>query len=286
MKRIIPRLDIKGPNLVKGINLEGLRVLGDPSIIAQHYAENGADELIFQDVVASLYNRNSLVKIVEKVAKNIFIPLTVGGGIRSLNDIEELLKVGADKICINTAAIKDYKFIYEASRVFGSSTIVIAIESIKSIDDGEYYAFTDNGREITGKKVLEWVKEVEDNGAGEIVLTSVDREGTGEGFESILIHEVLKISNIPIIIHGGASSKDDVLKLFQDEKRANAVALASILHYDCIENLSDKYNFISSEFEGNKSFLKAFQKPKKFKSVSIDELKHYLIANKISLRNE
>src|SRR3989344_2874988 len=152
--RIIGRLDIKGPNLVKGIHLEGLRVLGKPEQFAKYYYESGADELIYMDVVASLYGRNSLLGIVEKTAKEIFIPLTVGGGIRSLSDIRDVLRAGADKVALNTAAIGNPQIVSEASQMFGSSTIVISIEAIKQ-PDGQYLAFTDNGREHTGLDVVE-----------------------------------------------------------------------------------------------------------------------------------
>jgi imidazole glycerol-phosphate synthase subunit HisF len=187
--RIIARLDIKGPNLVKGIQLEGLRVIGDPQIFAQHYYNNGIDELIYMDTVASLYNRNSLIELISKAAKSIFIPLTVGGGIRTIDDIRNVLRAGADKVAINTAAIKNPYFIKQASEMFGSSTIVVGIEAIKA-SNGEYYAYTDNAREFTGKEVLSWAKEVELLGAGEILLTSVDNEGVGKGFDLNLIRSV------------------------------------------------------------------------------------------------
>jgi cyclase len=151
--RIIPRLDIKGPNLVKGIHLEGLRVLGKPEKFAQFYYENGADELFFQDAVASLYERNSLSNIISKTAREIFIPLTVGGGIRTIQDIKNVLRAGADKVSINTAAIKNPEFIKKASLTFGSSTVVVAIEAIKQ-SDGRYLAYTDNGREESGFEVV------------------------------------------------------------------------------------------------------------------------------------
>jgi len=177
--RIIPRLDIKGPNLVKGIHLEGLRVLGKPADFAHYYYENGADELFFQDTVASLYNRNSLHEIITKTAKEIFIPLTVGGGLRNIEDIQSALRAGADKVAINTAAINFPEFISEASQKFGSSTIVVSIEAIKN-SDNKYLAFTDNGREYTGVEVVSWARKVEELGAGEIIITSVGNEGTGE----------------------------------------------------------------------------------------------------------
>lgn len=156
--RIIPRLDIKGPNLVKGIHLEGLRVLGKPADFAKYYYEQGADELLFMDVVASLYERNSLHDIISETAKSIFIPITVGGGLRTISDIREVLRAGADKICINTAAIKNPDFIKKASAEFGSSTIVVAIEAIKQ-PDGVYMAFVDNGREHTGIEVTAWAED-------------------------------------------------------------------------------------------------------------------------------
>ena len=186
--RIIPRLDIKGPNLVKGMHLEGLRVLGKPEQFANYYYEQGADELIYQDVVASLYERNSLHEIISKTAKQIFIPLTVGGGLRTIQDISRVLRAGADKISINTAAHKDPDFITKASKKFGKSTIMVAIEAIRQ-NDGEYHAFTDNGRNRTGREVVYWARRVEQLGAGEILLTSVDKEGTGEGLELDLIRE-------------------------------------------------------------------------------------------------
>ena len=187
--RIIPKLDIKGPNLVKGIHLEGLRVLGTPEDFAKYYYENGADELIFQDIVASLYERNSLHDIVSRTAKNIFIPLTVGGGLRTIDDINNVLRSGADKVSINTGAVRNKSFIREASRKFGSSTIVVAIEAIKQAN-GEYYCFIDNGREETGIEVTAWAREIEELGAGELIITSVDREGTGEGFDIDLIKKI------------------------------------------------------------------------------------------------
>src|SRR5687768_12832896 len=147
--RIIPRLDIKGPNLVKGIHLEGLRVLGKPEAFARHYYESGADELLFVDIVASLYERNNLLPLIERVAGEVFIPLCVGGGLRSLDDIKSVLRAGADKVTLNTAAIRRPQLVHEASRQFGASTIVISIEAIRQ-PDGRYEAFTDNGRERTG----------------------------------------------------------------------------------------------------------------------------------------
>ncbi|MBU2494639.1 MAG: imidazole glycerol phosphate synthase cyclase subunit [Bacteroidetes bacterium] len=276
--RIIARLDIKGPNLVKGIHLEGLRVLGSPEEFAEHYYNNGADELFYQDVVASLYERNSLDDIITRTAKMAFIPLTVGGGLRTIEDINRVLRAGADKICINTAAINNPKFIAEAVKVFGSSTIVVAIEVIKQ--SGKYLAYTDNGREYTGVDALEWAKKVEELGAGEICLTSVDREGTGLGFDSDLIKNVTTSVSIPVIAHGGAGSKEDIEKVIVESK-ADAVALASILHYDFVRK---NKNPLATKSEGNFEFLKNNSVFKKINPVSLFEIKDYLNAKGIGCR--
>ena len=227
--RIIPRLDIKGPNVVKGIHLEGLRVMGSPAEFASYYYENGADELMFMDVVASLYERNSLHKIISETAKSIFIPLTVGGGIRNLDDIKDVLRAGADKVCLNTAAIKSPDIIKQAAQRFGSSTIVIAIEAIKE-SSSNYLAYTDNGREYTGINVLNWAKQVEELGAGEIVITSVDKEGTGEGFDYDLVKMISECVSIPVIAHGGAGKKEDFEAVFNQTQATGALA-ASIFHF-------------------------------------------------------
>lgn len=277
--RIIPRLDIKGPNLVKGIHLEGLRVLGKPEDFARYYYENGADELFYQDVVASLYDRNSLNDLISKTAKEIFIPLTVSGGIRTIKDIRTVLRAGADKVCINTAAIKRPEFIKEASRVFGSSTIVISIESIKQ-KDGRYFAYTDNGREYTGIEVVSWAQKVEELGAGEIVITSVDQEGTGLGFDLELIRLVSQAISIPVIAHGGASDATDIESVITEGK-ADAVALASILHYDFIKN-----NLLGTtgQEEGNIEFLKSGKSFSKIKPTTIIKIKDYLKSRHINIR--
>lgn len=248
--RVIARLDIKGPNLVKGVHLEGLRVLGKPEDFAKYYYENGADELFYQDVVASLYERNSLSDIISQTAKRSFIPLTVGGGIRTIDDIRTALRAGADKVCINTAATRDTAFIQSAAKKFGSSTIVVAIEAIKQVN-GSYYAFVDNGREETGLEVIDWAKKVEELGAGEIVITSVDREGTGKGFDIELTKLVSLNVGIPVIAHGGAGQLDHCVEVIKEGK-ADAIAIASIIHYDFIANRQSNMN---SRTEGNISFL-------------------------------
>lgn len=269
--RIIPRLDIKGPNLVKGIHLEGLRVLGTPADFAKYYYEQGADELMFMDVVASLYDRNSLDEIISETAKHIFIPITVGGGIRTIGDIHKALRAGADKVSINTAAIKDPDFIRRACREFGSSTIVVAIEAIRQAGD-KYFAFTDNGREYTGVEVVEWAKKVQDCGAGELVITSVDNEGTGKGFDLNLIRSVAEVVSIPVIAHGGAGSLNDVKSLLQSEI-VDAIALASVLHYDAIKVLQSN---MSGRKEGNIDFLLSGNSVTKYDAFNLRSLKSYL----------
>lgn len=278
--RIIPRLDIKGPNLVKGIHLEGLRVLGKPEEFARYYYENGADELMYQDVVASLYNRNSLHEIITKTAKEIFIPLTVGGGLRTIEDIKGVLRAGADKVSLNTAAIKDSQLIREASRKFGSSTIVVAIEAIKQ-SDGRYLAYTDNGREHTGVEVFEWAKKVDELGAGEIVITSVDREGTGLGFDIELIKLVKDAVSIPVISHGGAGNAEHVKQAIL-EAGANAVSIASILHYNCLDI---NRSVFGDSGEGNLEFLKSSNRNyKRIIPTDLQEIKKYLHMNNIACR--
>ncbi len=227
--RVIPRLDIKGPNLIKGINLEGLRIIGDPNIFALKYYKHGADEIIFMDTVASLYGRNNLTEVLKKTAKDIFIPITVGGGIRNKNDAERILKNGADKIAINTAAVKKPKLITELASQFGSQSIVLSIEAKKNHDHWEVY--THNGREKTGIDVLEWIKNAIDLGVGEILITSVDNEGTRNGLDLDLIKSASKICTVPIIISGGLGKLDHLDNLFSTT-RVDGVAVASMLHYN------------------------------------------------------
>lgn len=227
--RLIPRLDIKGPNLIKGIQLEGLRVLGDPQEFARRYYEQGADELLYVDVVASLYGRNSLHNIIERAARDVFIPLTVTGGVRSVDDVRNILRSGADKVGINTAATKRPELIREVARKFGSQCMVLSIEA-KHIGDGRWEAYTENGREKTGLDVVEWVQRGVELGAGEILLTSVDREGTREGFDIALLAAVSRVVEVPVIASGGMGNVDDVARAVHDGA-ADAVAMADILHY-------------------------------------------------------
>lgn len=277
--RIIPKLDIKGPNLVKGIHLEGLRVLGQPQDFAKYYFENGADELLYMDVVASLYERNSLHDIISKTAKEIFIPLTVGGGLRTIKDIKQVLRAGADKVSLNTAVIKNPSLVKEAAEIFGSSTIAVSIEAIKQ-HDGKYLAYTDNGREYTGVEVLGWAKKVESLGAGEIVLTSIDKEGTGEGYDLALTRMVSQSVSVPVVACGGAGSPEDIYKVIT-EGEADAVIIASMLHYDFIKNHTAINDFAE---EGNIEFLKKGQAYSKIEPTNIKKIKKYLKDKGIQIR--
>jgi cyclase len=227
--RLIARLDIKGPNLIKGVHLEGLRVIGDPQIYARRYYEAGADELIYMDIVASLYGRNNLTEIVKRAAQDVFIPMTVGGGVRSAEDATHLLRCGADKVAVNTAAVASPKLISDMARRFGSQCVVLSIEA-KQIGAERWEAYTDNGRERTGLDVIAWVKQGVALGAGEILLTSVDREGTRKGFDIPLVRAVTQEVAVPVIASGGMGKPEDLIDVVQ-KGEASAVAMADILHY-------------------------------------------------------
>jgi cyclase len=273
-------LDIKGPNLVKGIHLEGLRVLGKPERFARYYYENGADELFYMDTVASLYGRNSLSDIIEKTAREIFIPLTVGGGLRTIEDIRAVLKAKADKIAINTAAVARPELIREAAHRFGSSTIVVSIDAIRH-PDGSYEAFTDFGRQKTGVNVFEWAVKAVELGAGEIMITSIDREGTGKGFDVELIKKIAATVPVPVIACGGAGDIAHVTDVVR-EAQVEAVALASMLHYYFLENSETSKDDFSSE--GNVEFLKHRPSISKIHPASLLEIKKQLTAQGVECR--
>jgi cyclase len=276
--RVIARLDIKGPDLVKGIHLEGLRVLGRPERFARHYYEEGADELIYMDVVASLYGRNSLFDLVSRTASEVFVPLTVGGGLRTLEDIRTMLRAGADKVAINTAAIRRPEFIREAAQAFGSSTIVVSIEAIQR-GEGAWEAYTDNGRERTGVDAVAWAREPVALGAGEILLTSIDREGTGKGFDLELTRTVADAVDVPVIASGGAGRAEDVLEVVL-AGHADAVALASIVHYDAIDRLADAAEAVT----GNTEYLRSRRTFSVVTPASIAEVKSGLLARAVDCR--
>ncbi len=228
--RIIPRLDIKGPNLIKGIHLEGLRVIGDPQEFSRRYYEGGADELLYVDVVASLYGRNSLHDTIRRVADNVFVPMTVAGGIRSVDDVRQILRSGADKVAVNTAAVQRPELLREIAETFGSQCMVLSVEA-KQVAPGRWEAYTDNGRERSGREVVDWVKQATSLGIGEVLLTSVDREGTRKGFDIELVQAVETATNVPVIASGGMGTIEHLEEVVRVGK-ADAIAMADILHYD------------------------------------------------------
>ncbi len=252
--RIIPRLDVKGQNLVKGIHLEGFRALGNVNDYIEKYYLEEADEILLNDVVASLYNRNTLFNLIKKITKKIFIPLIAGGGIKSLEDIEFLLKSGADRVFLNSSIIKNPRLLSDAVKYFGSSTIIVSIEAIKF--KKKYFCLTNSGREETNLEVNSWIKQVEDRGASEIFLTSVDMDGTGRGFDINLISQINKSISIPIIISGGYGKISDIKKILK-YKKISAISIGSSLHYSSIKTF--KYNFDKFN-EGNYEFLKSQKK--------------------------
>lgn len=278
--RIIARLDIKGPNLVKGVHLEGLRVLGKPWAYAKHYAAQGIDELLYMDAVASLYDRNGLLDFVECTAREVFVPITVGGGIRTLDDISAALRVGADKVAINTAAIKDPGLITRAAQRFGASTIVGSIEAQQCSTD-RYECYMENGRQPTGIDVVEWARELADRGAGEILLTAVHREGTGSGFDLDLIRRVERAVPVPVIASGGAGSASHAADALH-VGGVSAVAIASMFHYEAINTQRIRFEDFSGE--GNTSFLRSGTSGYRSEAIGIGELKKELVALGIPCR--
>lgn len=268
--RIIPKIEIKGENVVKGIQMEGLRVLANPEELASYYYKNGADEIFFTDVVASLYGRNALLNIISKVSKDLFIPMTVGGGLKSLKDIYNVLRAGADKVCINSGAIKNKNFIDEAVKEFGSSTIVVSVEV--NLYGNEYYVFYKNGKEKTNLKPNDWIKECVDRGAGEISLFSINKDGSGSGFDFNLLKKIEDNLRVPLLLGGGAGKKEHFDKLL-DIDNIDGVTLSSILHFSAMDKIKFKKK---ANTEGNLNFLSKKQKNKNFEETSILEIKKKL----------
>ncbi len=247
-KRIIPCLDVKDARVVKGVNFVGLRDAGNPVEVAKRYNQEGADEITFLDIGASHEGRDTIVDVVKKVAQEVFIPLTVGGGIRKLEDIYNLLNVGCDKVSVNSSAVVNPSFIDEGAKRFGSQCIVVAID-VKKVADGSYHVFVKGGREDTGLDAIEWAKEVVSRGAGEILLTSMDADGTKAGFELNITKAISEVVNVPVIASGGAGTMEHIKDAF--ECGADAALAASIFHY---------------------------------KEIDIMDLKHYLHKNNINVR--
>lgn len=229
-KRLIARLDVKGSRLIKGVCFEGLRVLGSAETFASRYYEDGIDEIMFIDAVASLYGRNSLVDVLSQVARNVFVPIVAGGGVRSVNDAHQLLESGADKVAVNTAAIECPALISDIAGTFGSQCVVLSVQAKRTATGWECY--TDGGRERSKLDAVEWIERSVNLGAGEVLVTSVDRDGTHKGLDTELIGVVSAIVPVPLIVGGGVGNDKDVVEGF--DAGADAVAIGSALHYDAL----------------------------------------------------
>jgi cyclase len=275
--RIIPRLDVKGPNVVKGIHLEGLRIVGKPAEMAARYYAEGADEILFMDIVASLYERNNLLDIVEWTSRHVFIPMTVGGGLRNLSDIQNVLRAGADKVALNTAAHRRPELIKEAAQRFGSSTIVLSIEVIRQ-SSGKFECFVDNGRQAAGREAVSWAEQAASLGAGEILVTSVDKEGTGKGFEVELTRQIAERVSIPVIASGGAGTLEHIADIIRNGQ-ANAVCIASMLHYHPANRLA-----LDNTGDRNTVFQRNEQSFSKVQLTTLPEIKSFLQVQKIETR--
>ncbi len=232
-KRIIPCLDVRNGLVVKGKNFEGINEISSPIDFAKYYSENGADELVFYDITASHEGRGLFTDILKEVASTIFIPLTVGGGINTLEDFDRVLKCGADKVSVNSGAIKNPDLIYEAAKRYGDQCVVISAD-VKRVD-GVFRVFAKGGRENTGMEAVEWIKRCVDNGAGEVVLNSIDTDGVKNGFDLEMLEAVCNAVNVPVIASGGAGKAEDFVTLFKTLPTVDAGLAASIFHFKEVE---------------------------------------------------
>ena len=228
-KRIIPCLDVRDGRVVKGVNFAGLRDVSDPVGLAEYYSENGADELVFYDITASFEGRRLFTDILKKVASRIFIPLTVGGGINTVDDFDRVLKCGADKVSVNSGAIKDPSLIYEAAKKYGDQCVVLSVDAKRV--DGRFIVFAKGGRESTGLDAIEWIKQGVSNDAGEIVLNSIDTDGVKRGFDLEMLEAVSNAVSVPVIASGGAGCAEDFVTLFKALPKVDAGLAASIFHF-------------------------------------------------------
>ena len=279
--RIISKIDIKNYNVVKSVNLEGLRVLGRAEDFSKIYYNDNIDEIIYHDAVASLYGKNNLINLIKNTAKNIFVPLTVSGGIRSLNDIKNVLRAGADKVSINSEAIKRPAFLKEASREFGSSTITLSIEAVVN-KNGDLEAYYENGRTPSGIKVLDWILKAQDYGVGEIILIFVDTEGTGKGINILNLKKIEKYINVPLIVNGGIGNLNHILEIAKCRNFVSGIVIGSLLHYSLFRKIKRNNVF---ESEGNFDFIMNNNSHKKFKNISVENIKKFLKKNSIICRN-
>ncbi len=239
-KRIIPCLDVKDGKVVKGVNFDNLKDVNSPIELGKYYSSCGADELVFYDITASSDGRKLFTEVLTEVAKNVFIPLTVGGGINTIDDFDRVLKCGADKVSVNSGAIKNPELIKQGALKYGSQCVVISVD-VKRVD-GKYTVFAKGGRENTGIEALSWIKKCVENGAGEVVVNSIDTDGVKKGFDIPLLKEVCKIVNVPVIASGGAGSIEDFITLFREIPTIDAGLAASIFHFGevSIKDLKDK----------------------------------------------
>ena len=228
-KRIIPCLDVRNGRVVKGVNFEGLNDVSDPVELARYYSENGADELVFYDITASSDGRKLFTDILKEVASKVFIPLTVGGGINTVEDFDRVLKCGADKVSVNSGAIKNPKLISEASKKYGNQCVVISIDAKR--ENGAFKVYAKGGRENTGIDAIEWIKRGVENGAGEIVVNSIDTDGVKQGFDLPMLKAVCEAVNVPVIASGGAGKEEDFVRLFKELPTVDAGLAASIFHF-------------------------------------------------------
>jgi cyclase len=239
-KRIIPCLDVRDGRVVKGVNFQGLEDVSSPVDLGRYYSEHGADELVFYDITASAEKRKLFTDILREVASTIFIPLTVGGGINTLEDFDRVLKCGADKVSVNSGAIKDPSIIGEAARLYGNQCVVLSVD-VKRVN-GEYRVFARGGREDTGLDAIEWIKKGEADGAGEIVVNSIDTDGVKKGFDIEMLKAVEAVVSVPVIASGGAGSIADFIELFRQIPDIDAGLAASIFHFGevSISQLKDR----------------------------------------------
>ncbi len=275
--RLIARLDVKNDALVKGIHLEGLRVLGHPESFAKKYYEEGIDELVVVDVVASLYGRNSLYDMVEKITSFIFVPITVGGGVRSVEDARRLLLSGADKVAVNTAAVQRPELLGELSREFGRSTLTLMVEA-EADSKGRYLVYTDNGRERTDLNVFDWIEKAQTLGVGEVLMTSIDRDGTGRGPDLELAEKAATLTDVPFIFQGGLSGVADCATL-AGVPAVDGLCAASLFHYHYQQQMPKEVNV-----KGNKKYLEDVNDEVRNLGVSIPDLRQGLKEEALTVR--
>ena len=273
-KRIISRLDIKNGILVKGINLEGLRNLGDPEYFSKKYYDENIDEIHFQDVVASLYNRKVLFDILERNSKNVFVNVSAGGGIKNLNDVDKLLRLGVDKVVINSEAVRNPKLLKDLVQMYGSSTISVNIETAKISD--YYEVLIETGRERTGLDLFKWIDQIQNYHVGEIVVTEIAREGKNQGFNLDLYEKIRKKVNVQLIAHGGAGPLNNIAEIFQ-KCDVDGISIASLFHYNYLTKTNVK------KIKGSNYFLQSTDN-KDQNGISIIELKKFLLSKGIKIR--